>query len=344
MQQVYIPFLGYLILQLFVMGVGLCLIRGQENNGNVLLKSWIFGQMLLFAILQIMAVSFILLHWSFNALFWSYLATGAVLFFCGIFRIKKVTGKKTAEHRRQTWLSILLLVLGILIILYQSGSYLVGMHLDKDDARWMAQANDALVYGDMMTRDPDTGEYVGTFYYVKDTTSPWPIMLAVVTRLLNTRTTIFAHTIYAPVQLIMMYGIYWLIGTELFKKAEARTGFLLFVAVINLFFGGTLFSQSVFSLVRIWQGKATVAGIMIPLLLYLFICLNNCHETENWVKVLIVGCAGCLMSGMGIIFSVIMIGVFGAYYILAYQKWKHIPFYLFAMIPSIVFALVNRSL
>ena len=73
MGQAVSPFLEYVVLQLVVMVVGLNVVHEKELSTSGVLKSWIFGQMMLFAVLQIIAVPMILLRWKFNALFWCYL-------------------------------------------------------------------------------------------------------------------------------------------------------------------------------------------------------------------------------------------------------------------------------
>lgn len=343
MGQAVRPFLEYLVLQFAVAIIGLNVVRERELGVSGCLKAWIFGQMLCFAVLQVMAVPMILMRWKFDILFCTYLGVVGVLFGLGAWRL----GKKKARIRiclpQLKPLEFLLLMLAVLLILYQSGMYFFGIHLDEDDARWLAEANDALEYGHMMIRNFDTGEYLGYFQFVKDVTSPWPMMIAISSRVLFTRTAIFSHTIYATIEVLIMYSIYWLIGSELFEKREARLTFLFFVALINLFFGKTVYTQSTFSLVRIWQGKATVAGVIIPLLLYLFVRINKMNKLGDWMKLPIVCCSACLMSGMGISLAAIMIGVYGGYNILAYQNWKRIPLVVLAVVPSVVFLLIYTA-
>lgn len=338
MREAILPFLGYCVLQLFVAVVGLNLVREKRIGFSGLLKAWTFGQMLCFALLQIMAVPMILLRWRFNALFWSYCGAVAVLLGFGAWRLKHT--RMAFDARPRSWLCAAVLAVALLLMLCQSGAYFFGVHLDEDDARWLAEANDAMTYGDMMTRSYETGDYLGSIQVPKDATSPWPMMIAIVSRILRTRPVVFAHTLYAPVELLLLYGIYWFVAEELFESKESRAAFLFFIALLNAFLGRTVFTQSTFSLVRIWQGKATVAGVMIPLLFYLFLRINRADKTVDWLKLPVVCCAACLMSGMGITLAPIMIAVYGVYNILAYRNWKRIPLAVLAVLPSAVFLMV----
>lgn len=253
--------------------MGLNIVGHKRIGVTEALKSWVFGQMLMFAILQVMAVPMVLFRWKFNVLFWSYTVVCIAIFGFGCRRLWKVRWK-TPDRKKWTLLSLILLIAVLIIIGIQFHKYLFMMHLDEDDARWLAEANDALVYGDMMTRSIHTGEYLGYFDYIKDITSPWALFFAVLSKALMIRTAVFAHTIYASTELLLMYGIYWLISRELFRNKESEIAFLFYVSIINCFFAGTVYTQSVFSLIRIWQGKATVAAVIIPAIFYLFIRIN----------------------------------------------------------------------
>ncbi|QUC66685.1 DUF6077 domain-containing protein [Aristaeella hokkaidonensis] len=340
MREAVLPFLGYAILQLIVIVAGLNIIGEKEIRWTGLLKSWITGQMLLFAALQVLAVSMILLRWEFSVLFWTFCGVVIVLFGLGIRKIKRI---KLTIHKLSP-IALVFLVASILLILSQAGIYFFGMHLDEDDARWLAEANDAIETGDMMTRSYHTGELLGKFAEMRDVVSPWPMLFAILSRVLFTRVSIVAHTIYPTVEIILVYGIYYLIASELLQKSEARLTFVLFAALIQYFYGGSVYTQGTFSLIRIWQGKASVAAVIIPLLFYFFISVNKKNRTRDWIYIALVGLAGCLMSGMGISITLILIGVYGVYNILAYQNWKRIPFFIVSVIPSLAFALTYYCL
>lgn len=341
MREAYLPFLKYIILQLFVGVVGLNVIREKELGFSDVLKSWGFGQLLCFAVLQIMAVPMILARWKFNMLFWGYVIVCVALFSFGCRRLFKGEARIKIRIPKLSPFEIVLLVIVVLLILWQSGNYFFGMHLDEDDARWLAEANDALTTGDMMTRSFHTGEHVEAFALAQDGSSPWPMMYAVCARILSTKTSIFSHTIYAPLELLLMYGIYWQIGGMFFRKTEARLSFLLFVSLANMFYGGSVYTQSVFSLVRIWQGKASVAAIIIPILFYLFLSINKEDKIDDWVNVMVAATGACLMSGMGIFIAEMMIAVYGFYSILSGHRWKRIPLWMCDLVPCATFILTH---
>lgn len=343
------PLFLYIIMQIPVFFIGVCIMPEKDKvagNSSVALKTYVSGQLFIWALFQIMAVPLILLRVRFDILYYAFLVVAIVLCVLGVKQYfnQKGSEKKRIQFRRPSrslsTLAIIILCAAVVLIILQISLYFLGQHVDEDDARWLAEANDALAYGDMMTRNVSTGEFLGSFETIRDVTSPWPMFFAMLARILHINTAMTAHTIYAPMALLVSYCIYYLIASELFIKIEAQIVFVFLAALLNLFYAGTVYTQAVFSLVRIWQGKATVAGIIIPFLLYLTICINKRNETSDWLCLIITGCAACLTSGMGVSLSGILIIVFGGYNIIAYQRWKRIPLWLFSIAPSVAFSLL----
>ena len=236
--------------------------------------------------------------------------------------------------------------------------YIFGMHLDEDDARWIAEANDALIKNRMLLHNPATGEYIGRFVgeMIKDVFSPWSIYLAWLSRATGIKAVVIAHTIYPPLLLGLSYSAYYEIGTQLFegeKKRHERGIFLLMVSVINLFMAGNVYTQSVFTLTRIWQGKAVVAAVMIPAILAIILRVQQTTpqaegSIRDWILLIVVGVSCCLFSGMGIAIGLLLLAIYGLYVVACMivrtarhkeYKWKscaiRVGLWLASLAPSI---------
>lgn len=299
--------------------------------------TYLVGQLVMWAAFQVVAVPMIWFRQSFTLLFWVY--SGVVLFLAGwglYGRVKVKFSKPTLS---------LFLVVAMVVIAYQAVIYVFGMHLDEDDARWIAEANDALVKDKMLLHNPATGEYIGRFVgeMVKDVFSPWAFYIAWMSRITGIRAVVIAHTVYPPVLLVLGYLAYWEMGTQLYKGKSEKGIFLLMVTVINMFMAGNPYTQSVFMLTRIWQGKAVVASIIIPAILALILRVENEDNVRNWLVLVLVGIASCLFSGMGIAIGIIMIGVYGLYALIRgiIKDWhtglKRIPLWLLSLVPEIIY-------
>ena len=299
--------------------------------------TYLIGQIMMWAAFQLVAVPAIHLRTSFTLLFWAYSGLVLILAVLGLIRRKKIKFDKPQLS--------LFLGLAFMVILYQCSVYIFGQHLDEDDARWIAEANDALVKDKMLLFNPATGEYIGRFVgeMVKDAFSPWAFYIAWMSRLTGIKAVVIAHTVYPPVLLSLSYMCYWEIGMQLFKGKAERGIFLLMVAVINLFLAGNSYTQSVFTLTRIWQGKAVVAAVMIPAVLAVILRVQSEDKVGNWLQLVLVGITCCLFSGMGIAIGVLMIAVYGLYALVRsiIVNWrtglKRIPLWLLSISPSVVF-------
>lgn len=305
-------------------------------------KSWmetyLYGQILLWAVFQVIAVPMIHLRLTFTVLWITYTVVMLSLAAWGIIKNKGIKCTIKQNWDKKNWTHYIPYIVAFGIIAYQIIIYIFGMHLDEDDARWIAEANDALVKNRMYLHNPATGEYIGRFVgeMQKDVFSPWGMYIAVLSRLTTIRAAVIAHTIYPPILLGLSYIIYDLTGKQLFKGTTERGIFLLMVSMINMFMAGNPYTQAVFTLTRIWQGKAVVAAIMIPLFLFLLLQVQKEDAVGNWLWFAAAGCASCLFSGMGIAISTIMIAVYGLYAVVC-KRFKRLPLLLLSLLPSLLF-------
>ncbi len=291
-------------------------------------ETYLFGQFFVWAIFQLLAVPMILLHVPFMGLFITFALSVAGLGICGIIIIYKKECKVVFDIRDLNYY----LIPALLVIAFQAGMYFFGQHLDEDDARWIAEACDALEKNKMLLHNAATGEYVGTFKgeMYKDVFSPWSMYIATLSRMTFIRPATMAHTFYPPILLGLVYLTYYLIGKNLFEKKFEQGAFLLMVSIIMMFFSGNRYTQAMFTLTRIWQGKAIVAGLVIPLFLLCLLQIEKEDSKGNWILLIISSISGCLFSGMGIAISFILAAVYGLY-ALVFKRFKRIGFYLLAL-------------
>ena len=113
------------------------------------------------------------------------------------------------------------------------------------------------------------------------------------------------------------------------------------MAIVNMYFTNSEQTQAVFLLTRIWQGKAVVAGIMIPFLCYLMMLLCQLSvEKQIYYLLFLTDIACCLLSGMGIFLSAIVIGVLGLYIAITKKRFQMILKIALSCIPTILYGIV----
>lgn len=87
--------------------------------------------------------------------------------------------------------------------------------------------------------------------------------------------------------------------------------FLIFAAAITWFSGFSVYTAGNFTLIRIWQGKALLTALLLPLTFYLcFAVLMEKKPEYPAVLLFMANLACCHVSSMGIMLSPIMIGIF----------------------------------
>ena len=241
---------------------------------------------------------------------------------------------------------LLLLLAGFLLIGFQCYHYIFMMHTDADDSRFIASAVDAVRRDYMLLATPATGEYTVIYQDIlKDAVSPWMMYIAALCKLFSIHPAIAAHTILPSYFLLMGYAIYFLIGLQLNEHSYLKALFFVdLAALILLFYGGSSHSMGSVILVRIWQGKAILAAIMIPFFFAYFIRIyqdmNN--QRQIWC-LLLIDQAACLLSGMGIFFAGFLIGGLGLTEMLMNRKWSHFPIYLVSCLPSVIYCVFKYS-
>ena len=311
------------------------------------------GNLVMWACFQAITLPFVLTESSFllPVMLWCVL-TAFFLF------LSFLTYRSDIRHSRPGVLSrvrqklsrtdLLFLFLSILLVGYQCYKFALRMHLDEDDARFVALAVDAWKNNRMFVVHPGNGDYIGLYVaddFAKDVSSPWPLFLALFPKLTGVHPAVFAHTIYPVYLLLLSYAAYLLMGYFLFQKNRTKTlAFLAAAALMQMFFGGGSHSEAAFALIRIWQGKALLAALGIPLFFTLYIKLVQDRDRRLFFPLFLLNMSCCLFSSIGIIFSGTLSLVFLVWYIIGCRRWRDFPAAAISCIPSLVYVIVFIAL
>lgn len=319
-----------------------------DSPGRRWILSIVMGNLIMWVAFEAVAVPLIFMHADFRIaiLFWA-ICLGAFVTVNALVQKRLSLALVRRQDLKNAGISgdrrtLVMLLLFLVVVAFQCIVYFMGVHLDEDDSRFVAHSVYTWKTNRMLTENPATGElHTGNWSgdYLKDVFSPWMIYIALVARIIGIHPAITAHTILPVVLLVLSYMIWYLAGSELFENNRNRTVLFCFlVGILQLFFAGSGSTQSEFTLLRIWQGKAVVAGIGIPVILYIFLYLyrNQANEHFYWM-LLTADWACCLLSGMGIILATAMIGMYSFWYVIAFHKWKMIWKVPVVLLPSLFY-------
>lgn len=309
--------------------------------------AWISGQILLWAGFQCICVPMILREKSYLLVQQGFLIMmGVLLLLEGIVwivnhrrteaklrAVKEPEEKKKSEYILWAVFAVLLVLQLILagVLAYEEG----------DDAFYVAISTVTESSNTMYSMLPYTGW--PTELDARHGLAPFPIWITFLARISGMPAVTVAQVALPMVLIVMTYAIYYLIGKGLFsKRKDVLPLFMILVAVLILFGGYSTYSAENFLLVRTSQGKAVLANIIIPFLLYLsWRMLEKIHKgekvgTRHWLLFALTMIAGCLCSTLGAVITCMLLGVVGLCTVVSYRRWKILfPMFASCIIPMV---------
>ena len=294
-----------------------------EGTVRKLCNAWVLGLASMFASGQILLVPMILgkrtlteavTLWKIFLVIVSIVIMVILIRRCGIL----VTVENKLENKKKkagAW-KIIFGILAAALILLQAWIPYHYQHIDDDDARYVSEEVSAVVHDTLLVDDPITDEYM--YWDVgevrKDVTSPWTMYVAMCCKITGIAPAVFSHTFFPFFMIIICYVLYGMIGNVLFRgDAEKTALFLIVLSVFHIWNFTSTHTLSAMFLLRIWHGKAIVAGFILPLLMYLFYQIFMSEkQSMKWAAPLYaLSFAAALLSGMGIIMAPVMMGLYG---------------------------------
>lgn len=227
----------------------------------------------------------------------------------------------------------------VLLILGQAYMYARYVHIDDDDAFYVGAASTAVATDTIFSVNPYTGAEYGTLpsRYVL---SPFFSFVAFLSRVSRVHPAITAHVVMAAILVLVSYGVYALIAKRLFPDQRKYAEYFLFFLILVIMFSGyTVYTQGMFTLVRIWQGKAVFCAILAPMVCYLMLQLfSGQAAVADWCLAFLLMCACCMVSSMGIMLGAIMLGTFGIVYTVRERNLKPLLYTVLCCLPNLVCA------
>lgn len=305
--------------------------KGFKHGGVIF--AWISGQILLWAVFQLVCVPMVLKEMSFLSVVSLFLRLTVLLAFCGcvcyLFKLRKkaVTFAVISGESKSALSVKLLWVVFAVLLLVQLVLAVVLAYEEGDDAYYVALSTITIDSNEMYMKLPYTIGWTGLD--ARHGLAPFPIWVAYLAELASIPAVTMAQVILPVGLIVMTYGIYYLIGDLLFeKKRNLLPMFMIVIAVIVFFGGYSTYSAENFLLVRTAQGKAVIANIILPFMVYLFLRMLNTLEERGrssakvWLLIGLAMVCGCLCSTLGSLLTCILVGIVGGLALICYRKWS----------------------
>lgn len=317
-----------------------CIFSAKSAEGIFFRKAFLNGYLLLFAVFELLTVPMTYLHLPFHVLVWAFAVISILLAGIGLIRQRTEIWNcmiKLPSVVRPDWT----MTLAFAVIFIQVAVTVLGWHADADDSFYIGTANTTVATDSMFEVDPYTGELYESFpsRYVL---SPFPIWVAFTSRVIQMHPATTAHTVLPLALIPLAYVVYSLIGEMFFLKDKKKQGvFLLAMGVIMMSSWYSVYTQGTFLLVRIWQGKAVLASVILPAVFYLCSRLLVIKNSKNdWIVLVCAMIAGFMVSTMGIMLPVLAVAVFGFLFGLLKKNWGGLIRCILVCMPNLIFAVI----
>lgn len=231
------------------------------------------------------------------------------------------------------------IIVAILLIILQTFMLTTRMHQDADDAFYVAAASTAVETDSILAYSAYTGGMLNSLP-TRYALSPFYAFTAMISKICGINPTIIAHTLFPLILIPLAYIVYTLLGRYFFKNKAKTVGiFLITISLLQIFSAFSVYTTGVFTLSRIWQGKATLAGILIPAIFYFsFMAFEQVDNKRNWISLLMVMFASCMVSSMGIPLSAITLGLLALTASIRDKNPKIIGYSLLCCLPNMLYA------
>lgn len=169
------------------------------------------------------------------------------------------------------WYFLLWGVLCVLILLHVS-FVLRYVGINVDDNFYVAESLTFLSRDRMMDTLPSCG-IEGSVFPPTYLLVSWEAFLAALSKFFAVTPAAFCHSLLPAFLIPLHYTACYAAAREFSRKRAACA--LLLIVFLNFACGPSTYNQGAFLTLRIWQGKAAMVNILLPILLYLFLRITK---------------------------------------------------------------------
>lgn len=232
----------------------------------------------------------------------------------------------------------LYLLLALVVIAVQLYTLIRYAHFDADDSFYVGTSATGVYTNTIFSVNPYTGKAY-TELPRRYLFSQYPVFLSIISKLTgNLSPLILAHTVFPVVFVGMAYLLQSLFAKRWFHGKKEQQGiYLLMIAVMCGFCAYSKRNAADFQMIRIWQGKAFLASVFLPLLFLLLLdFLQKKEHRFRWWILLLADISCCYLSSMGVLLAVFVFSIFMFLHFIMYRNLKELIKVVFCMIPSLV--------
>ena len=334
----FFVFLFWMLILPVGMGLNITRFQNQEDVVN-LSKVFFFGFFFDLISFQWLAWIFTYLKGSLTVLTILWLLIQAIAIIIGVksyLKKKSMILKPKKEKISFDKMSVVIFAVAVAIIVFQVVFVTTHVHDDLDDSWYVGAATTSYFTNTINQISTYTGEimqYIPIDYIL----SPWPVFCAMIGKLSLCHPAIIMHTFVPIIFIPMSYVAFALLAKYIFKEDFNKISwFIFFLAVLNMFGQYSIRSTSTFLLFRIWQGKAALCNIIIPLVICFFMLMAEERKSEDTICLFLAVTAGTMLSSMGVFLSPILLGALSFVDLIKQHKMENCIKAFVCIIPCVI--------
>ena len=254
--------------------------------------------------------------------------------------------------KKLTKADIICILLFAAVAVYTLYKLLVTFFYDEDDSRFIVNAVDIIKDNRILASDPVTGRPIWNAHgdFSKDLIAQWAAFLALGQIGTGLPVAVFAHTVYPYIALVLLFCLVTAIlcfCTEGRKDITVILPTLTILLVLLIYGFYSLQGSERFIMTRVWQGKASLAGIGICAVILSFLIIDKMTEQDKksirgFILLLISNIAACFMSSMAVVLGVTIIGSYGLVLGIRRKSIKLVILSAICCIPNVILFLLSH--
>ena len=266
------------------------------------------------------------------------------------------------------------------IMIFQMVMAVVMASFDGDDSYYVVESLLAQQADVMNTILPYTG--MSTSLEPRHALAVITMWIAFLAKMSNIHATILSHSVMPLFLIPLVYLVYVEIGRVLFRRRQhVIPVFMVFVAVLMMFGNVSIYTPATFFLMRTWQGKALVANLVFPMILWMFLWMfediksgakvpvfdnkdsalmkRNAvaadvaryqalaakrEKIAPWALLWLINMLSGVCSSMGVIFGSALIALFTLLLLVFSKRWTVLVGAFVCVLPNLVYVAVYYTL
>lgn len=224
-------------------------------------------------------------------------------------------------------LAVVLIFQVVHMAFYREGS--------PDSAYYIGTVSTA-VYTDTMGRfNPYTGAPYSEMK-IRYIFSAYPMYQAVMCQIFKIPALMQTWLVMSETVVLLSNGIFYLMGRQLFPKSRVKACLMVFGAFIVEFGTTTIFSAGQFLMHRTYEGKAVLAAIILPMMVYCLLRILENASPRNWLFFWLVSTSGFVISMSSLFVIPVAVSALLIPYIICNRQWKAIIPYVLCLLPYMI--------